>query len=53
MICFFIRKDDNVPFLEKASYDVSVIEDIPILAKITKIVAVDADVGRNQEIYYR
>lgn len=48
-----IDVDDNQPVFESLSYDIGVNADTPVLAKVAKITAADADVGRNQEIYYR
>jgi len=54
-ILFIMVEDieDNTPVFESSAYDVRVNEDAPVLSKVTKITASDADSGRNQEIYYR
>lgn len=41
------------PVFESQTYDIGVNEDAPILSKVAKISAADADIGRNSEIYYR
>jgi len=38
---------------ESPTYDIGVNEDAPVLSKVAKINAADADVGKNSEIYYR
>ncbi|XP_035710399.1 fat-like cadherin-related tumor suppressor homolog isoform X3 [Folsomia candida] len=47
-----IDVDDNQPVFESQTYDIGVNEDAPILSKVAKISAADADIGRNSEIYY-
>ncbi|CAG7823399.1 unnamed protein product [Allacma fusca] len=47
-----IDLDDNNPIHEYSDYDIVVNEDATILSRVTKITAADADIGRNQEIYY-
>ncbi|KAL3880302.1 hypothetical protein ACJMK2_032550 [Sinanodonta woodiana] len=45
--------NDNPPVFEKDSYDISILEDVPIGMSILQVKATDKDIGLNGEITYQ